>query len=71
MKRESAGRRMTELEKKQSGVTPTITRKKGSGDTSAPVAIEPWVSGLPPLCHKVEPAAEREKKNSTIPASSS
>lgn len=39
---------MTELEKKQSGVTPTITRKKGSGDTSAPLAIEPRVSGLPP-----------------------
>lgn len=62
---------MTKLEDEQSGATPTIPRKKGSGDVSAPVAFDPWVSSPPPLCHKLEPAAEREKKNSTISAPSS
>lgn len=61
---------MTEPEGKQSGATPRITRQMGSGEISAPASIEAWMLWWPPLCHKAEPAAEREGMNSTKTTSS-
>ena len=60
---------MPELGDKQPGATPRITWQEEAGGTPA-APTEPWVASLPPPRHKLQPAAERERRNQTVPASS-
>ena len=53
---------MPELGDKQPGATPRITWQEEAGGTSAAPA-EPWLASLPPLSHKLQPVAERERRN--------